>query len=76
MDVFWFLPIHGDGRYLGTQHGVRAVDHHHLQQVAQTADELGYGAVQAPGRAQGTKRVRPIGEVVGNAQVHWALRAA
>jgi len=48
MNIFWFLPIHGDGRYLGTQHGARAVDHHYLQQIAQAADELGYGGVLIP----------------------------
>ncbi len=48
MNIFWFLPIHGDGRYLGTQHGARAVDHHYLKQIAQAADELGYGGVLIP----------------------------
>jgi alkanesulfonate monooxygenase len=24
-DVLWFLPTHGDGRYLGAQEGARAV---------------------------------------------------
>jgi alkanesulfonate monooxygenase len=48
MQVFWFLPIHGDGHYLGTQHGARAVDHHYLKQIAQAADELGYGGVLIP----------------------------
>lgn len=48
MNVFWFLPIHGDGRYLGTQHGARAVDHAYLKQIAQAADALGYGGVLIP----------------------------
>lgn len=48
LDIFWFLPTHGDGRYLGTQHGARAVDHAYLQQVAQAADRLGYGGVLLP----------------------------
>lgn len=48
MNVFWFLPIHGDGHYLGTQKGARAVDHHYLKQIAQAADELGYGGVLIP----------------------------
>ena len=53
MNVFWFLPIHGDGHYLGTQQGARAVDHHYLTQIAQAADTLGYGGVLIPkiGRA-------------------------
>jgi alkanesulfonate monooxygenase len=48
MNVFWFLPIHGDGHYLGTQHGARAVNHNYLKQIAQAADELGYGGVLIP----------------------------
>jgi alkanesulfonate monooxygenase len=48
MDIFWFLPLHGDGRYLGSQQGARAVDHHYLKQVAQAADTLGYGGVLLP----------------------------
>ena len=48
MNIFWFLPIHGDGHYLGTQHGARAVNHHYLKQIAQAADELGYGGVLIP----------------------------
>ncbi len=48
MNIFWFLPIHGDGHYLGTQHGARAVDHHYLKQIAQAADHLGYGGVLIP----------------------------
>ena len=32
--------------------------------------------VQAPGRAQGANLVKPIGEVVGNAHVPTALKAA
>ena len=27
LNVFWFLPTHGDGHYLGTADGARAVDH-------------------------------------------------
>ena len=48
MNIFWFLPIHGDGHCLGTQHGARAVDHHYLTQIAQAADHLGYGGVLIP----------------------------
>jgi len=48
MDIFWFIPLHGDGRYLGTSKGARAVDHHYMQQIAQAADKLGYGGVLLP----------------------------
>ena len=48
MDVFWFLPTHGDGRYLGTNEGARRLDFAYLQQIAQAADSLGYGGVLLP----------------------------
>ncbi len=47
-DVLWFLPTHGDGRYLGTSHGAREVDLAYLRQVAQAADDLGYYGVLLP----------------------------
>ncbi len=47
-NVFWFLPTHGDGRYLGTTLGARPVDIHYLRQIAQAADHLGYGGVLLP----------------------------
>ena len=51
-DVLWFLPTHGDGRYLGTSHGARQVDLAYLRQIAQAADELGYyGALLPTGRS-------------------------
>jgi alkanesulfonate monooxygenase len=48
MNVFWFLPTHGDGRYLGTSHGARAVDLPYLTQIATAADDLGFGGVLLP----------------------------
>ncbi|PWC44304.1 FMNH2-dependent alkanesulfonate monooxygenase [Azospirillum sp. TSO22-1] len=48
MDILWFLPIHGDGHYLGTQEGARAVTHDYLKQIAQAADTLGYHGVLVP----------------------------
>ncbi|CAL1239925.1 FMNH2-dependent alkanesulfonate monooxygenase [Candidatus Methylocalor cossyra] len=48
MQVFWFLPTHGDGRYLGTLKGGRTVDYAYLRQVAQAADRLGFGGVLIP----------------------------
>ena len=47
-DFFWFLPTHGDGRYLGSAHGGRIVDLGYLKQVAIAADTLGYGGVLIP----------------------------
>jgi alkanesulfonate monooxygenase len=48
MQVFWFIPTHGDSRYLGTGEGAREVNHDYLKQVAQAADTLGYEGVLIP----------------------------
>jgi alkanesulfonate monooxygenase len=48
MNVFWFLPTHGDSRYLGTTEGARPVDLAYLQQIAGAADQLGYEGVLIP----------------------------
>jgi alkanesulfonate monooxygenase len=47
-NVLWFLPTHGDGRYIGTSHGGRPVDLNYLRQIAQAADDLGYYGVLLP----------------------------
>jgi alkanesulfonate monooxygenase len=47
-NVLWFLPTHGDGRYLGTSIGGRPVNLGYLRQIAQAADELGYFGVLLP----------------------------
>jgi alkanesulfonate monooxygenase len=46
--VLWFLPTHGDSRYLGTAEGGRAVNLPYLRQIAQAADSLGYYGVLLP----------------------------
>lgn len=48
LNVFWFLPTHGDSRYLGTSRGARTVDGDYLRQVAVAADTLGYDGVLLP----------------------------
>lgn len=48
LDIFWFIPTHGDSRYLGTTEGARQVDLAYLKQVAQAADTLGYEGVLIP----------------------------
>ena len=48
MNVFWFIPTHGDSRYLGTSHGARAADYDYFQQIAVAADTLGYEGVLLP----------------------------
>ncbi len=47
-DILWFLPTHGDGRYLGTSTGARHVTLSYLGQIARAADELGYFGVLLP----------------------------
>jgi len=47
-NVLWFLPTHGDGRYLGTSLGGRDVNLNYLRQIAQAADDLGYFGVLLP----------------------------
>lgn len=48
LNIFWFIPTHGDSRYLGTSEGARQLDHNYLRQVAQAADSLGYEGVLIP----------------------------
>lgn len=52
MEILWFIPTHGDGRYLGTSRGGRAITPAYLRQVAQAVDELGFtGALLPTGRS-------------------------
>ena len=48
MKIFWFIPTHGDSRYLGTSKGARQLNHDYLKQVAVAADSLGYEGVLIP----------------------------
>lgn len=52
MQLLWFIPTHGDGRYLGTGIGGRATSFAYLRQIAQAVDDLGYtGALLPTGRS-------------------------
>lgn len=52
MNVFWFIPTHGDSRYLGVTTGGREVNLPYLKQIAQAVDSLGYsGALLPTGRS-------------------------
>jgi alkanesulfonate monooxygenase len=52
MKILWFIPTHGDGRYLASGIGARATTLPYLKQIAQTVDELGYyGALLPTGRS-------------------------
>ncbi|SEQ37175.1 alkanesulfonate monooxygenase [Devosia sp. YR412] len=48
LDFFWFIPTHGDGRYLGSGDGERQPDFQYFKQIAQAADRLGYQGVLLP----------------------------
>jgi alkanesulfonate monooxygenase len=48
LDLFWFIPVSGDGRYLGASEGHRPADFEYLKQIAQSADRLGYSGVLIP----------------------------
>jgi alkanesulfonate monooxygenase len=48
MQVFWFIPTHGDSRYLGTTQGARATGYDYFRQIAVAADTLGYDGVLLP----------------------------
>jgi alkanesulfonate monooxygenase len=52
MQVLWFIPTHGDGRYLATAIGGRAVNFDYWKQIAQAVDQLGFaGALLPTGRS-------------------------
>ncbi|HJV60193.1 MAG TPA: FMNH2-dependent alkanesulfonate monooxygenase [Albitalea sp.] len=48
MKILWFIPTHGDARYLGTTRGARAGSFDYFKQVAIAADSLGYEGVLLP----------------------------
>src|SRR3569832_3018307 len=68
-NILWFLPTHGDGRYLGTSAGAREVNFNYLRQVAQAADQLGYYGVLLP-----TGRSCEDSWVVASAVAPWTER--
>lgn len=48
MNVFWFIPTYGDGKYLGTDKGSRAATPAYFRQIATAVDELGFDGVLIP----------------------------
>jgi alkanesulfonate monooxygenase len=48
LDFFWFIPVSGDGTYLGTERGHRPPDFRYLAEIAQAADRLGFSGVLLP----------------------------
>jgi alkanesulfonate monooxygenase len=48
LDIFWFIPVSGDGSYLGSDLGARPAEFRYLKQIAQAVDQLGFGGVLIP----------------------------
>ena len=48
LNMFWFLPTSGDGRYLGTDIGKRAASNRYMREIAVAADRLGFKGVLLP----------------------------
>jgi len=48
LNIFWFLPTGGDGRYLGKSQFARPVSNAYLKQIATTAEQLGYDGLLIP----------------------------
>lgn len=48
LNMFWFIPVSGDGRYLGTNTGRRPAEHKYYREVALAIDRLGYGGALIP----------------------------
>ncbi|MER8525020.1 FMNH2-dependent alkanesulfonate monooxygenase [Mesorhizobium sp. M0814] len=48
LDLYWYLPTHGDGPYLGTDERHRPATFGYLREIAQTADRLGFKGVLLP----------------------------
>jgi alkanesulfonate monooxygenase len=48
LELFWFIPVSGDGSHLGSDRGIRYADFDYLKQIAQAADQLGFGGALIP----------------------------
>jgi len=48
LHLLWFIPVSGDGSYLGTLKGHRPADFGYLKEIAQAVDRLGYEGVLIP----------------------------
>lgn len=46
--LFWFMPTHGDGRYLGNESEQRASNYKYYKQIAIALDTLGFSGVLIP----------------------------
>ncbi|MBV9078040.1 MAG: FMNH2-dependent alkanesulfonate monooxygenase [Methylobacteriaceae bacterium] len=46
--MFWFIPTHGDGSYLGSERQQRPAEFPYFKQIAQAVDQLGFEGVLLP----------------------------
>ena len=61
MEIFWYIPTHGDGRYLATDKGSRRATPFYLKQIAEAVDGLGFGGALLPtGRSCEDAWVSPV----------------
>ena len=59
LDLFWFLPTPGDGRYLGTRQGHRPPDFGYLREVARILVEFGWEPEDV-GRMESARALEPL----------------
>ncbi|SDP88373.1 alkanesulfonate monooxygenase [Phyllobacterium sp. YR620] len=48
LDIYWYLPTHGDGPYLGSDERHRPPTFGYMRDIAQAADRLGFKGVLLP----------------------------
>lgn len=48
LDLYWYLPTHGDGPYLGSEERYRAPTFGYMRDIAQACDRLGFKGVLLP----------------------------
>ena len=48
LNVFWFIPTHGDGAYLGAEKRARRPEFGYFKQVATAVDQLGFEGALLP----------------------------
>jgi alkanesulfonate monooxygenase len=75
MQIFWFLPTFGDGRFLGTDIGSRDTSFAYLKQLAMAADNLGYEGVLIPS-GRGCDDAWIVGSAVASVTLRLKLLVA
>ena len=74
LEMFWFLPTGGDGRYLGSKTGQRTIDHAYLTAIAPRGRDSRLHRRADPDRARVRRRVdgrRDRGADDGAAKNSW-----